>query len=183
MVALYTSIPILEAIKNAIDRIKNITYFLTARDLQDLLTIALNNTYFTFNSKVYLQIQGLPMGCSISSVLARLFMDKLERMTLSQHLLIDPYKCFVDDMYLQTEDENQADNIHRNMNQLHPRIKFEIEKPIKTPEGKTLSLLDFSVTITNEGDASFEFYKKKEQHILYIRFQSIPPHSRPSYGL
>ena len=112
------------------------------------------------------------MGSSISGVLAKLFMDKLGRMTLSQQLLIDPYKCFVDDMYLQTEDENQADNIHRNMNQLHPRIKFEIEKPIKTPEGKTLSLLDFSVTITNEGDASFEFYKKKAKKPLFTNYKS-----------
>jgi hypothetical protein len=56
----YTSIPIQEAIKNAIDRIKNITYFPTAEDLQGLLTISLNSTYFTLNSKIYLQIQSLP---------------------------------------------------------------------------------------------------------------------------
>lgn len=78
-------------------------------------------------------------------------------------------------MYQQTVDENQADNIHRYMNQLHPRIKFEIENPIDTPEGKTLSLLDFSITITNEGDASFEFYKKKAKKPLFTNYNSRYP--------
>ena len=66
------------------------------------------------------------MGSSISGILAILFMDKLEKITVTQHLLIDPCKRYVDDIYLQTEDETQADNIHRNMNQWHPCIKFEI---------------------------------------------------------
>jgi uncharacterized protein (UPF0276 family) len=76
------------------------------------------------------------MGSSISGIRAILFMDKLDRMTFSQHLLIDPYKRYVDDMYLQIEDENQADNFYRNMNQLHPRIKFEIENQSKLPKAR-----------------------------------------------
>ncbi|KAK3746427.1 hypothetical protein QZH41_012768 [Actinostola sp. cb2023] len=46
------------------------------------------------------------------------------------------------------------------MNQVHPRIKFEIEKPTRNPEGLSLSLLDF-ITITDQGPSTFEFYKKK----------------------
>ena len=73
-------------------------------------------------------------------------------------------------MYLQTEDKIQADYIHRNMNQLHPRIKFEIEKPIETPEGKTLLSLNLSITITNEGEAAFEFYKKKAKKPTFTNY-------------
>ena len=37
------------------------------------------------------------------------------------------------------------------MNGLHPRLKFEIEKPTLSPEGLSLSLLDFKVTKYYDG--------------------------------
>ena len=45
------------------------------------------------------------MGSSISGILAILFMDKLETITLSSHLLISPYKRYVDGIYHQTTKE------------------------------------------------------------------------------
>ena len=52
-----------------------------------------------------------------------------------------------------------ADQFHSTMNNLHPKLKFEIEKPEITPSGHSLSLLDFKVTISKDGKSSFEFYK------------------------
>jgi len=40
----------------------------------------------------------------------------------------------------------KADESHRAMVNLQPRLKFEIEKPASSPEGFSLSLLDFKVT-------------------------------------
>ncbi len=174
--SLYTSVPIQEAIENIIDRVgNNTTYSLTAADLEELLTVTLTNTFFTFKSNIYLQIQGLPMGSSISGILAIVFLDRLEKMTVMQDLRINPYTRYVDDAYLQTTNEEQADEIHKNMNQLHPCIKFEIEKPTETPEGNKISLLDFSVTITKDGDSTFEFYKKKAKKPLFANNKSALP--------
>ena len=39
------------------------------------------------------------MESSISGILAILFMDKLETIALSSHLIISPYKRYVDDIY------------------------------------------------------------------------------------
>ena len=49
------------------------------------------------------------MGSSISGILAILFMDKLDTINLSSDLMISPYKRYVDDIYLQTTNEETAD--------------------------------------------------------------------------
>jgi len=70
---------------------------------------------------------------------------------LSSHLSISPYRRYVDDIYLQTTGEEMADQFHYTMNSLHPKLKFEIEKPEITPNGLSLPLLDFNVTISKDG--------------------------------
>jgi len=89
VVSLYISIPIQEAITNAIERIQNPILHLSKQDITDLLTLMLNNMYFSFNRQVFRQKEGLPMGSSISGILAILFMDTLETIALSSH--ISPY--------------------------------------------------------------------------------------------
>ena len=103
------------------------------------------------------------MGCNISGILVILFMDILETIALSSHLSISPYRRYVDDIYLQTTGEEMADQFHYTMNNLQPKLKFEIEKPEITPNGFSLSLLDFNVTISKDGKSSFEFYKKNSK--------------------
>ena len=158
VVSLYTSIPIQEAITNATDRIHNPIFHLAEQDIKDLLTVTLNNMYFSFNDQVFRQKEGLPMGSNISAILAILFMDRLETIALSSHLSIRPYKRYVDDIYLQTTCEDMADQFHSTMNNLHPKLKFEIEKPEITPSGHSLSLLDFKVTISK---APLNFTRKQ----------------------
>ena len=91
-----------------------------------------------------------------------LFMDRLETIALSSHLSISPYKRYVNDIYLQTTCEDMADQFHSTINNLHPKLKFEIEKPEITPSDHSLSLLDFKVNISKDGKSSFEL--KKKQH-------------------
>ena len=164
-VSLYISIPIQEAITNATDRIHTPILQLTKQDMIDLLTVTLNNMYFSFNCQVFRQKEVLPMGSNISAILAILFIDRLETIAL--------YKRHVDDIYLQTTSEDMADQFHSTMNNLHPKLKFEIEKPEITPNGHSLSLLDFKVTISKDGKSSFEFYKKKNSKETNIRSPPI----------
>ena len=69
-------------------------------------------------------------------------MDKLETNALSSKLLISPYKRYVDDIYLLTTNEEIAD-------QFHHAIYTSSWKT--TPKGLSLSLLDFKVTISQDG--------------------------------
>ena len=82
---------------------------------------------------------------------------------------------YVDDIYLQTTGKEMANRFHHTMNSLHPKLKFEIEKPETTPNGPSLSLLDFKVTISEDGRRSFEFYKKPAKKPLFVHHQSAIP--------
>lgn len=94
VVSLYTSIPLQEAITNVTDRIQNPILHLSKQDISDLLQVTLNNMYFSFRDRVFRQREGLPMGSNISGILAILFMDKLESIVLTLHLMISPYKRY-----------------------------------------------------------------------------------------
>ena len=86
-----------------------------------------------------------------------------------------PYKRYFDDIYLQTTIEEMADHFHHVINNVHPNLKFEIEKPETTPSGLSLSLLYFKVTISKDGNSSFEFYKKPAKKPLFVHPQSAIP--------
>ena len=117
------------------------------------------------------------MGSSISGILVILLLDTLD--TLSSHLAISPSRRYVDDIYLQTTGEEMADRFHHTMNSLHPKLKFEIEKPETTPNGLSLSLIDFKVTISKDGRSSFKFYKKQPRnHYSYTTNQPYPRNQR-----
>ena len=175
VVSLYTSIPIQEAIDNTVNKNEHSTYHLSRHDIAELLNVTLHNMYFIFEDRLFRQSEGLPMGSSISGILAILFMDKLESIVLSSYRLISPYKRYVDDIYLQTTNEEKANEFHSTMNSLHPRLKFEIEKPTTSPEGLSLSRLDFKVTISANGESFFEYYKKPAKKPLFVHHQSFLP--------
>ena len=83
----------------------------------------------------------------------------------------------MNDIYLQTANEETADHFHDIINNVHPNLKFEIEKPEITSSGLSLSLslLDFKVTISKDGNSSFEFYKKPAKKPLFVHHQSAMP--------
>jgi len=82
----------------------------------------------------------------------------------------------------QTTGEEMADQFHHTINNLHLKLKFEIEKPEITPNGLSLSLLDFQATISKDGKSSFEFYKKTAKKPLFVHYQStIPEKSKVNF--
>ena len=95
VVSLYNTVPIQEAITNAADRIQNPILHLSKHDISDLLQVTLNNMYFSFRDQDFRQRESLPMSSSISGILATLFMDRLEIIALSSHLMISPYKSML----------------------------------------------------------------------------------------
>jgi hypothetical protein len=116
VVALYTSIPVMDAINNTIDflRQRDFQYgLLQTEDICDLLQITLQNTYFTFYGKIYRQTKGLAMGSNVSPILAILFMDTLERNSLSSSTLVGFYKRYVDDIFCLTRDRDSANSFHK----------------------------------------------------------------------
>ena len=173
VVALYTSIPPNDAIRSLHNKLLHSNLNLgniKPKHLVPLLEIILNSTYFTYENQIYKQTCGLPMGNSISGLLAIIFMDSLERISLKQCCNIGLYKRYVDDILILTTTKENALNIYNTFNSQHPNIKFEIEHP-KT---NSISLLDFSLAI-NMNRTEISFYTKSAKRNLFIHFNSAIP--------
>ena len=171
--ALYTSIPPKEAIDNLIDKIENKQTLIKPfkpGDIKLLTSAILSNTIFTYKGKFFKQITGLPMGNSLSGLLAILFMDTIERKALSSiSTSFALYRRYVDDTFILTTDKEQANNIYQTLNSHHPNIRFEIEHPDKN---NSLSLLDFNITTEPNGTFKTEFYQKEAKIDILPHYES-----------
>ena len=179
--AMYTSIPIEDAISATISMLQenNITNIkgLTLSQIKALLQIILNNTYFQFQDKFYKQNVGLPMGSSLSGILAIIFMNKLEINALTSMSNIPLFKRYVDDCFALCNNVEEAHQLFEALNSQHQRIKFEIELPNENNHTYTLSLLDFSVNINtnNSNETTFKFYRKTARKNIFVNYNSNLP--------
>ena len=105
------------------------------------------------------------MGSKISGILAILFMDKLETIALTSHLIISPYKRYVDEIYIQTTNEETADYFHHIINNVHPNLKFELKNQKQHQVSHYIK----------DSNSSFEFYRKPVKKPLFVHHQSAIP--------
>ena len=172
---MYPSIPVPEAIENAVNKLKDHPNLLTIRlsviAIEELLRVVLHNTYFEFNGQIYKQIKGLPMGSSLSGVLAILFVDKVERIALQSITPRPFFRRYVDDCFALVKNRSQANALFDTLNNINENIKYEIEFPA---EDGSLSLLDFRVSVSNN-KPSFSFYKKPVRKNIFVNFRSHLP--------
>ena len=170
--SLYTSIPpqaAIQALKTKLLQHPEVKWPIQVNNICSLLEVILQNTYFSFENAIYKQVSGLPMGNSVSGILSSIYMDTIEQRSL-HHLNIGLYKRYADDVFLLTTDEDEAKNIHKQLNEQDNNIKFEIE----LPTNKTLSLLDFTVNMETDTPA-FSFYRKKARKPVFINFEAAIP--------
>ena len=134
----------------------------TIKNVFDIFTVVLQNTYFCFNGKYYKQISGLAMGSSVCPVLAVVYLHTLECRTLSRFNLVF-YARYIDDTFIVCQNEDVALQFYNNEDS---NIKFKIERP--QPNG-SISLLDFNVGNTGS-TFEYKFYHKsaKEGHYCQL---------------
>ena len=113
--SLYTNINVHTAVQDVIDfAIENKAslnlYGLKIVDIHELLEIILTNSYFVYDSEVYLQLQGLFMGSRPAPVTATIRMWKLERESIYRDLRITLvfYARFYDDIISTTSNTRRA---------------------------------------------------------------------------
>lgn len=172
--ALYPSVPQDEAIEIIYDIMKrdqNLSNKTTmsAESIIDLFKICVQKTYFVFNKKLYIQINGLAIGASTSGFAADLFMEKLETKALST--FSNPptlWKRYVDDTFSKMK-KQYIEPFLTHLNNQHPRIKFTTE--IQDDENK-IAYLDTLVHVQNDNSIKITIYRKATHTDQYLDFRS-----------
>ena len=132
MNSLFTNVPLAKTIQLILKRVYSenlVTTNLTKRTIKKSLKDACSKTVFTFNDKIYKQIDGVSMGSPLGLLLANIFMTELEKDIIQK--LIDKkfikfYIRYVDDTLLLVKDED-IDPILKELNSYNKNIKFTVD--------------------------------------------------------
>ena len=84
-----------------------------------LLRTTFKLTYFTYEGQIFRQKTGLPMGCSVSGIVAILFLERIERRALTLFARCPLFLRYVDDCYALVASEEEAKELHTIMNDQH----------------------------------------------------------------
>ena len=99
--SLFTLVPLLETVDIILDRVYNrneISTVLTKNEMKKLLTLCTKNAHFTLNNEIYVQNDGFAMESPLGSILANVFIEKLESKLVPRlHEHVKKWIHFVDD--------------------------------------------------------------------------------------
>ena len=133
VVSLFTNVPLNRTIKIILKRVceeKLLETNLRRSTLKKLIKDTCMKAAFSYNNKLYKQIDGVSMGSSLGPVLANIIMTELEKIVVSDLInsgLIKFYIRYVDDTLLLAK-EDDIDNIVQQFNAFDDNLKFTIDK-------------------------------------------------------
>ena len=74
--ALFTNIPLDETIDICVKKLfKTLVKGIPKNDFRDLLNLAAKESFFTFNNKFYIQVDGVAMGSPLGPILTNIFVS------------------------------------------------------------------------------------------------------------
>ena len=132
--ALFTSIPVpvaLQVINSKIFTCTNFTNIckIPTEKFMKLLEFTLTNRILCFKRKFYKQLQGAAMGSPVSPVIANIYMEHFESLSIPKSpTLIMWWFRYVNDVHSTTR-KDQVNKLQEHLNSIDPHIKFTIELP------------------------------------------------------
>ncbi|XP_061190017.1 uncharacterized protein LOC133197844 [Saccostrea echinata] len=182
--SLYTNIPHtlgLEAIAFWIDKYRSEINERFSKDfILEGLKIVLENNHFVFDSRNFLQIKETAMGTKVAPTYATLVLGFLEEKLISetdrtfgnqfaQYIRFN-WKRYLDDCFIFWNRSNEdLQEFHSILNNLHPSIKFTVEK-----SGLELPFSDILIIKEGRKIITDLYYKKTDSH-QYLVFNSCHP--------
>ena len=196
--SLFTNIPVDEVVKIIVDRLYpsnrmgRKTYLFNGfkrLDFERALNWCIKDNVFIFNSRLFVQIDGVAMGSPLAPILADIFMNILletniiNRESDIKNVAFLNYcngfeyvaRCFtryVDDIFAAFNDLETANEFLTFLNGLHPNIKFTIEEEVM---GR-LPFLDILLK-REESCMTTTVYRKSTHSGVYAHFTSFAPFS------
>ena len=161
--SLFTNIPVDETIEIISNHIfANCMYFegFNRPQFIKLLSLSVKNCHFTFNGRIYQQIDGVAMCSPLGPLFANIFMFFHEKLwfyncsSLFKPLL---YPRYVDDCFLLFRSLDHVPLFLNYLNRQHPKISFtsELEKDGKLPFLDVEYITEFNNRIWNWSQKNF----------------------------
>ena len=172
--SLFTNVPLDYTIKIILDKIykkKLVKTKLKRGEMKLLLELCTKEMHFTFDGKIYKQVDGVCMGSPLGPVLANVFMVELEERIAPKLQEIMPiWKRYVDDTFTFVK-KNHISEVIKEINSFHPNIKFthEIEKE------KKIAFLDVLLKKLEDGSIETSVYRKPTNNNIYIHWNAYGP--------
>ena len=170
---LFNNIPVTRAVDIAINLIRKSEKFcesnLTKTDLKQILLMSLNNSYFQFNEKFYRQKQGLPMGNTLSPILADLYMhDYMDRHMNDVNKPLKLWR-YVDDILLITKlTEDDIKTYVNNLNRIKSRIRFTYEYE----QHGRINFLDTTLSRSTNNKINVRWFRKETAADRLLNYNS-----------
>ena len=130
---MFTNVPLERTINIIVDRIykeKKIQTKLRKQTLKKLVLDCCTKTTFSFNERLYDQIDGVCMGSALGPVLANIIMTELERLILPKLIesdIIRFYIRYVDDTLVLVK-EDRIDEVLAAFNSFDRNLQFTVDE-------------------------------------------------------
>ena len=169
VVSLFTNVPVNETIDYILNIIPRDQLPLPKNVLKTLLQLACSNILFSFQNKLFTQIDGMCMGSNLGPTMSAFALDMLESKFNNQPIF---YQRYVDDIFAIFTSRADAEQFLIHINSFHPNLKFTIEHP----QNDQLVFLDTSIQLIN-GKVSTSWHIKKTNTGVYLpKIASSPTH-------
>ena len=174
--SLFTNIPLQETIDicvNESEKKKIIPFNLTKKQFKSLLELAVKESVFMFNDKLYQQTDGVAMGSPLGPTLANTFLGFHEENWLSdcpKEFKPIQYNRYVDDCFLIFKCKTHADLFLNYLNSKHKNITFTVEHEVNNQ----LPFLDILIS-KNSGKLTTEVFRKDTYTGLGLNYSSFVP--------
>ena len=175
--SLYTNIPHNEGIKATMDALTTHKDALP-KDKPDniiirtLMEFILENNYFDFMDKHYLQLQGTAMGTKMAPAYANIFMAQLEKRLTNNFMTNIPiWRRYIDDIFfIWTGPLPQLTQFITYANSFHPTIKLTFEHSYTS-----INFLDVTVYIDEDNAIQTNIHQKDTDKHLLLHYKSMHP--------
>ena len=152
------------------------TLGLTLTDIKMILDLVFNNTYFCYNSRVYLQFLGLFMGLRPSPIGAIVRMWTFEKNSIYIDITyITCYGKYIDDIGDVRASLADAEDCLTKLAGADPdkRLEFEIDFP--SEEKEFIPFLNAEIKINTDGSVSSRLFRKPQKKLITLHNHSHHP--------
>ena len=138
------------------------------------MLIATRGMEFSFNNKMYKQLDGVAMGSPLGPALVNIFVVFHESRRFDNTVKPGVYFRYVHNTFVIFSSELDCDCFHDKLSLLHPALNFTVEKE----QNNSLSFLDVLVQKEGTGFLTSVYRRKPTFTGQYIRCNSFSPKSR-----